>query len=101
MANLAISLEQEASRLGESIKAVVLGEHYCEESWDRPSEHKGAPIGTVLDWASARPWLDEDYDGDFGGADCRPFYAWTASWVFFVHEYDGAPHWWPCQGTHA
>ena len=41
--------------------------------------------------------VDQQYDNGYGGADCFPLYAWTASRVILIHEYDGAtgPVWVP------
>lgn len=86
--NLAKWLEARTAADGEDIEAVVLGEHYNKQYDDPHSDT--APQKIVLAWAAARPWLDEDYDSGFGGADCRSFHAYTKSWVYFVSEYDGA-----------
>ena len=86
MANLAVDLEALAAELGETVESAVLGTHYNKQ-WD---EKDTAPRGSPMTWVDARPWLDEEYNDSYGGADCRPFVAWSQSWVFWVHEYDGA-----------
>ena len=88
MANLgylALALERAMETYGEQVEQVVLGRRdgLYEES-DR------APIGEPLDWLTAREWLNRSYNDSYGSTDCRPFFAYTASWVFFVHEYDGS-----------
>lgn len=44
----------------------------------------------VLPVDQALQKLDVNFDSGFGGADCFPIYAWTASRVYFIQEYDGA-----------
>lgn len=44
----------------------------------------------VYSWSEARPLLSYSYDAGCGSQDCHSIYAWTSSWVLFVHEYDGA-----------
>jgi len=68
----------------EMIEGVVIGE---SRSYEKRSE---PPLGRLLTWADAKPHLDYQFDDGFGGADCHPITAWTATRVFFVHEYDGA-----------
>lgn len=86
MANLAKLTEEVAAKLHEEIEAVVLGKH----DRTRFGDEDKAPKFTVLTWAEGRPWLDEEYDSGYGGADCRAFHAYTKNWVIFVGEYDGA-----------
>jgi hypothetical protein len=84
MINLAAEIEAVAN--GELIVGVVIGRD-DRKLWDAPKDdHEGV----LLPWESARPILDYEYNNDFGGADCHPVFAWTASRVIFVHEYDGS-----------
>ena len=46
--------------------------------------------GEMLTWDEAQPLLDYDYDTGCGLRDCHAVYAWTATRVLFVVEYDGA-----------
>lgn len=89
--NLALLFER-ATR-GETIEACVIGTD-CYDGLSKPDirdfEPCDWPINTPIPWAEARPWLDHEYDSGFGGADCPPVYAWTATGVFFIAEYDGA-----------
>lgn len=48
------------------------------------------PIGKVISWEEARPFLDHDYDRGYGAPDCPAIYAWTEAAVLFVSQYDGA-----------
>lgn len=82
-----VAAEQEA---GETIEAIVVGEH-DDDKWstsgDRRPEHQR---NVILSRADGLALLDEEYDSGYGGADCFPMYAWSASWVWFIGEYDGA-----------
>ena len=44
----------------------------------------------LLTWEETKPLLDYEYDDGFGGAECNSIYAWTATRVIFVSEYDGS-----------
>lgn len=85
--NLRKALELYEVRHGESIEAIVVGKHY-RRSWD--DEAKMSDEEVVLDREAGLAKLDQDYDNGYGGADCYPFWAWSASYVYFVHEYDGS-----------
>ncbi len=81
-ANLKRWIEEEAA--GEPIEAIVIGEadichRLLKEIW-----------GRVLSWEEAASHLDYDFDSGYGGAECHPIYAWTATKVIRVHEYDGS-----------
>lgn len=86
MANLRKELEDYEARYGEPIEAMVVGRHDNAEY--------GAPVGidenVILTREAGLAKVDQEYSNGYGGADCFPFYAWTKSRVFFVHEYDGA-----------
>ncbi len=84
MVNLAEMIENATD--GEAIEAAVIG------PFDgRSGEAQDAPfVGRVLSWEEARRHLDYEYDNGFGGADCHPVLAWTASWVVGIAEYDGS-----------
>lgn len=79
----------EAAAEGELIEAIVVAGHrHAPSSWQEEVP-RSTPEG-VLSWAEARPILDYEYDGGFGSSDCHPIYAWTATRVLFVVEYDGS-----------
>lgn len=89
MANIRKWLEEAEGRYGERIEAIVVGKHYDDEykEEERRPEHQR---DVVLSRDDGLALLDDEYDNGFGGAHCFPMYAWTASRVFFIHEYDGA-----------
>ncbi len=86
MANIRSWLENAVAEFGEPLEAVVVGQHYNVkyDEGPRPDENVILPPDVAL------KKLDQEFDDGFGGADCFPIFAWTKSWVFFIHEYDGA-----------
>jgi len=93
MANIKDWLEAAEKQFGEQIEAMVVGRHY-----DRDYEDAKLPDENVLlSREDGLAKVDQEYDNGFGGADCFPLYAWSASRIFFIHEYDGAtgPAWVP------
>lgn len=88
MANIREWLEEAEKFHGEQIEAVVVGVHddrkFGSDDQPRKDEH------VVLRREAGLAKVDEEYDNGYGGADCYPVFAWTASRVFFVTEYDGA-----------
>ena len=78
MVNFAEQILREAGE--EAIEAIVIG----ARGWSSLDEN--AP---VLNWEEAMPQLDYDYDSDYGGMDCHAIWAWTATRVLFVWQYDG------------
>jgi Fe-S cluster biosynthesis and repair protein YggX len=89
MGNIAEAFEAVAG--DEEIEFAVIGKHYWDQ-WRRgdSTPFNKARINQSLTWAEAREFLDYEYDSGYGGADCHPAYAWTATKVIFVSEYDGA-----------
>ena len=54
------------------------------------------------DWSGPDDWphdapigkqLERRFNTDYGGAEVPPVYAWSASHVFVIHEYDGSTQW--------
>lgn len=87
---------------GEPIEAVVIGDMgwtvYGKDERHAPAlAHKGE----LLTWDVARPLLDYVYDDGFGAPDCNAVYAWTATRVIYVVQYDGSTgiHWLPRNPT--
>jgi hypothetical protein len=80
--------EIEAVAQGEAIEAIVIASEKSDHLGER-SERTKPYEGKVISWATARPFLDYEYDAGFGGADCHAITAWTKTRVLFVHEYDG------------
>lgn len=78
---------------GEPIEAVVIGEmgwgDYASESVPNYNTHIR---GKVLTWEQAAPMLDYDFDTGFGAPECEAIYAWTASRILLISQYDGATH---------
>lgn len=64
-------LEEAESRFGEQIEAIV-----CSNN-------------AVLSRDEGLAKLDRTIHADHGSIDSPPMYAWSASRVFFIHEYDG------------
>lgn len=83
MTSLADAFEAEADG---QIEFAVMGSRYpATESSVSMEDCVSRPVS----WARARAILDyEPYDAS-GGMDLHPVYAWTATLVLFVHEYDG------------
>lgn len=76
---------------GEDIEAVVIGEFGSGYSEDDPRAQKAKAVqGMLLTWQQAAPLLDYNWHSGFGGTDCHPIYAWTATKVISIHEYDGS-----------
>lgn len=86
MSNLREYLEECERFYGEKIEAMCVGQHYTTKYDSEPK----ADENMLLSRADGLKKIDEEYDSGYGGADCFPLYAWTATRVFFVHEYDGA-----------
>jgi hypothetical protein len=79
---------------GEPIEAIVIGHRGGGE--DRFAYDENIPTheiqrtGVVLTWEEAAPMIDYTFDDGFGGADCNAVYAWTATRVIAISEYDGS-----------
>ena len=86
MGNLRKWLEEAEQHYGETIEALVVGPHDDRSYSDPPKPDENI----ILSREAGLAKVDLDYDNGYGGADCYPLYAWTASRVFFVHEYDGS-----------
>lgn len=82
--NLANALMELEKKLGEEIESFTIGPH-DDTPWDAP---KVEPV--LVSRTEGLLKLNYEYNNGFGCPDCHPFYAWTPSWVFFIHEYDGA-----------
>lgn len=53
--------------------------------WEDECTASTLPIAEVPDEI-----LDAEFDDGFGGTNCRPFWAWSPSWVLLVRNYDGS-----------
>ena len=85
MCNFAEDIEKVAR--GDEILAVVIthGRDTLEEDGNDDN-----PPYEILTWEEVRPRLDYTYDTGYGGADCHAIYAWTATRLIVVAEYDGS-----------
>ena len=85
--NFLADIEEAAN--GEPIEFVVIGEFsgYDGETRDVvPQDKRNVPVP----WDEARAWFDYIYYDGLGGADCHAIYAYTATRLLAVHEYDGS-----------
>lgn len=87
MTNLRKWLEDAVSEYGEPLEAVVVGRH-ADRKYNDHQVYEDENV--VLSPEAALIKLDQEFDNGFGGENCFPFIAWTASRVFFVSEYDGS-----------
>lgn len=77
---------------GAQITHIVIGEfgwggvYATEDTRDIPNDLRGK----VLTWDEAQELLDYLYHAGFGSPDCHAIYAWTATHVLFVENYDGS-----------
>lgn len=75
----------------EKIVGVVIGEtglgDYGSDAVPLYSEQ---PKGKVLDWETAKKYLNYEYDSGMGAFGCNAIYVWTDTKVLFVSQYDGA-----------
>lgn len=101
MANIRHWLEEAEAKFGERIEAIVVGPHDRRVSKYSGDDKPESDENVVLSREEGLAKLDEEYDNGYGGADCYPMYAWTASRVYFIGEYDGAtgPSWVPRNPT--
>ena len=77
---------------GEPVEAIVLGE--IEWAKEKVPNYDAMPKGTVLSLEEALPYLQNEFNDDFGVPKCQAITVWTKSWVIFVVQYDGStsPH---------
>jgi hypothetical protein len=93
-----MNLRREIERIvgDEPIEGIVIGRFGSpdddEDDFGAPERGNVPPdaIGTVVSWDATAPWLDYEFYGGFGAAECHPVYVWTPTRVIFVHEYDGS-----------
>lgn len=74
---------------GEEIIGIVIGDIEREYHSKGKPEYKHI-INKLITWDEALPILDYEYDTGFGAPDCQAITAWTANYVLFVDNYDGA-----------
>lgn len=74
----------------EPILAIAVSAYrsYYYEKSGTSSDHT---LGSLpVPWSVAAPVLDYEYDDGYGGQDCHDIWAWTATRVLSIHEYDGS-----------
>lgn len=72
----------------EPIEAISVSKRRGSYWRDEDSDHD---LGqSPVSWEAAFPVLNYQYGKGYGSQDCHDFWAWTATRVLFVHEYDGA-----------
>lgn len=86
MANLRTWLEMAESETGETIEAMVVGQH-DQDRYGKPFKEDE---NVILTREAGLAKVDLEYNNGYGGANCFPLWAWTKSFVYFVSEYDGA-----------
>lgn len=79
----------EAEKTDGPIEAIVVGKH-DDDRWDDDDRRPEHQRDVLLSREDGLALLDADYDNGYGGADCFPFYAWNANFVYSIHEYDGS-----------
>jgi len=87
MANIKTWLTEDVAADGQTLEGIVFGRHYndwIDDYTPHPAED------TLVEPEVGLAVLDEEFHCGHGGADCRPMFAWTATKVYFIHEYDGA-----------
>ena len=84
MANIKDWLVSAASDDGEAIEAIVVGGMHIRGAVALPEE------GKVLSAEDGLAILDVEFDAGYGAPECRSMFAWTASKVYFIREYDGS-----------
>jgi len=77
---------------GEAIEAVVLGEMggWSDYGGEEVPNYVDCPKGVVLSWEDAIQWLSYEFSSSFGAPGCQAIYAWTATQVISVSQYDGS-----------
>lgn len=89
MANLLAWLEEMAE--GEEIEAVVIGEMgWGDYGRDGVPDYTEMPKGIVINWDEAKKWLGYEFYSGFGAPGCNAVYAWTATRVIAISQYDGS-----------
>lgn len=74
----------------EAIQAIVISTD--RQGWGCGDKVPPADANRVLTWDEAAPLLDYGYYAGYGCQDCHSIYAWTATRVLLVVEYDGSTH---------
>lgn len=77
----------------DTIEAVVILSNIYE-GWGGLPDPRNISTTLLLDkiisYELALYVLDYKYDSGFGGMDCHDIYLYSADWVYYIQEYDGA-----------
>ena len=75
----------------EEIEGIVIGEMgWGDYNKENVPNYNEIPKGQLLTWKEAKHWLDYEFDSGFGAPGCNAIYAWTATKVIAICQYDGA-----------
>ena len=55
------------------------------DSWDNIES-----IQPTLNANDPEPWIDKEFDTEFGSTEGTPFTIWTKQWIYFPVQYDGS-----------
>lgn len=93
MANLVEWILEKAQ--DEQIEAVVIGNMgWGDYRSETVPNYNAMPRGKVISWEEAQKWLNYSFSEGYGAPKCNAIYAWTASKIIFIGQYDGATF--PC-----
>ena len=82
-------IEEEAA--GEKIEAVVIsGNRYDEDGRPVSNDNTSIIEDVLLTWEEVRDDLDYKFNPNQYNIQCHAIYAWTASKVIFISQYDGS-----------
>lgn len=62
--------------------------HHNRDYYDDKSNKE--LLNVKLTWEQAAPLFNYTYNDGFGGTDCHDITVWTATRVYYIHEYDGS-----------
>lgn len=89
MNTFAQNIEEAAG--GEPIEGIVIGEMgWHDFGTEVVPKYAQQPRGKLMDWQTAKPFLDYEHNTGYGAPKCNAIYAWTATKVIFVSQYDGS-----------
>jgi len=78
----------------EEIESVVIGQMgWGEYKSESVPNYNDIPKGRAMPWEEAMKWLDYEFDDGVGAPRCQAVYAWTATKVIAIGQYDGSTFW--------
>lgn len=80
----------------DKIEAVAIREIECY-FWNEKDPrfvpaNEAAKENKLFTFAEALELLDYEYEDSYGSMDCHDITMWSADWVYYIHEYDGATY---------